>query len=124
MQLFNGKVTKTLQPALIEEALTLSDLFNLSEIASVELLLEAEEQMQYFFGYNRGLTAILLYYDTKKIYLNNLRTLTLTRKGRLWGFDDGFSPEVTTMNTEFVDNLIQNGLITKILSLLSLILKF
>lgn len=107
-----------MQPALVEEALTLSDLFALSEISSVELLLEAEEQMPYFYGYNRGLTAILLYYDAKKIYLNNLRTLTLTRKGRTWEFDESISPEVTNMNTEFVDNLIQNGLITKILSLL------
>lgn len=118
MQLFNGKINKTIQSSVIEEALTLSDLFTLNELACVELLTEAEEQMQYFHGYNRGLTAILLYYDTKKIYVNNLRTLTLARKGRTWVFDETMSTEVTKMNSDFVDGLIQNGLVSKILSIL------
>ena len=72
--------------------------------------------MQYFYGFNRGLTAILLYYDTKKIYVNNLRTLTLARKGRTWVFDESLPQELTKLNSEFVENLVQGGLISKILS--------
>ena len=51
LQLSAGKTNRTIQSDIIEEALTLSDLFSLSEIAAVELLLEAEEQMQYFYGF-------------------------------------------------------------------------
>ena len=54
IQLFDKKLTKTLPTSLVDEAITLSDLFSMSELQSAELLLEAEEQMQYFHGFNRG----------------------------------------------------------------------
>ena len=110
------KIRKTLTPSLIEEALTLSDLFKLNELNSVELLVEAEEQMQYFHGFNRGLTAILLYYDCKKIAVNNLKTLLLARSGRTWVLDENMPNELTSFIYDFIDKLIKEGLIPNILS--------
>ena len=110
------KIRKTLAASLIEEALTLSDLFNLNELSAVELLVEAEDQMQYFHGFNRGLTAILLYYDSKKIAVNSLKTLLLARPGRTWVLDENMPREVTTFIFDLIDRLIQNGLIPKLLS--------
>ena len=110
------KIRKTLTPSLIEEALTLSDLFKLNELNSVELLVEAEEQMQYFHGFNRGLTAILLYYDCKKIAVNNLKTWLLARSGRTWVLDENMPNELTSFIYDFIDKLIKEGLIPNILS--------
>lgn len=101
---------------MIEEAVTLSDLLTMSEISSVELLLEAEEQMQYFHGLNRGLTAILLYYDTKKISIENLKMLTLVRSGRMWVFNDALPNDVTKFASDIIDKQLQDGLISKLLS--------
>lgn len=101
---------------MIEEALTLSDLFGLSEMAAVELLIEAEEQMQYFHGFNRGLTAVLLYYDTKKLAVNNLKSLIMARSGRTWILEESMPVEIVKFVDEFVARLIQNGLLSKILS--------
>jgi hypothetical protein len=112
--------SKRLTKSMIEEALTLSDLFGLSEMAAVELLVEAEEQMQYFHGFNRGLTAVLLYYDSKKVAVNSLKTLILARSGRNWVLDENMPSEVVKFVDEFVNKLIQNGLVSKILGKLEL----
>lgn len=101
---------------MIEEALALSDLFGLSEYASVELLIEAEEQMQFFHGFNRGLTAILLYYDSKKLLVNNLKTIILARPGRTWVLDEDMPNDVSNFIFEYIEKLIQNGLVSKLIS--------
>jgi nuclear pore complex protein Nup205 len=101
---------------MIEEALTISDLFSLSELTSVELLFEAEEQMQYFHGFNRGLTAILLYYDGKRFCVNNLRTLLVARPGRTWTLDENMPNEISNFLNDYVKRLLEKGLISKILS--------
>lgn len=105
-----------MQPSVIEEAIALSDLFTLSELSSVELLIEAEEQMQYFHGFNRGLTAVLLYYDSKKIQMNNLKTLMLVRSGRLWILDENIPSEIINFIDSYVQRLVKNGLIEKMLA--------
>jgi hypothetical protein len=101
---------------MVEEALTISDLFSLSELTSVELLFEAEEQMQYFHGFNRGLTAILLYYDSKRFFVNNLRTLLVARPGRTWALDENLPNEISNFLDDYVNRLLEKGLISKILS--------
>ena len=108
-------VDKILEPSLIEEAITISDLFSLNEYTCVELLLEAESQMQYFYGFNRGLTAILLYYDSKKLMVNCLKTLLSARPGRTWILDESMPNEILDFISEFVNKLIQNGVVKKLL---------
>ncbi len=108
---------KTLEPSLIEEAITISDLFSLNELSCVELLLEAEGQMQYFYGFNRGLTAILLYYDSKKIMINCLKALLSARSGRTWVLDEAMPSEISHFISEYVNKLVQNGVIKKLLGI-------
>lgn len=115
---------KRLTQSLIEEALTLSDLFGVSEMTAVELLMEAEDQMQYFHGFNRGLTAVLLYYDTKKLAVNNLKTLVMARSGRQWVLDAHMPPEIAKFIDDFVAKLINNGLVAKIICTFFLLVDF
>lgn len=116
VQVFGVKMSRTLETALIEEALILSEIFGLNEKSCVELLLEAEEQTQYFYGLNRGLTAILLYYDSKKMAVNSLKTLVMARRGRTWTIDESLPSDVTQFATDFVEDLLRNGLVKKLLA--------
>uniref|UniRef100_A0A1I8FK46 Nuclear pore complex protein n=1 Tax=Macrostomum lignano TaxID=282301 RepID=A0A1I8FK46_9PLAT len=50
----------------IEEAIIVSDLFELNEMAAVELLLTAEGQQPSYPDLTRGLVAVLLYYDQQR----------------------------------------------------------
>ncbi|XP_068134073.1 nuclear pore complex protein Nup205 isoform X2 [Hyperolius riggenbachi] len=109
--------TRVLPEGLIKEAFILSDLFNMGEVAAVELLLAGEHQQPHFPGLTRGLVAVLLYWDGKMCIANSLRTLIQSRKGRT--FTLGLSPEVVTMTTRFTDDLMESGLTQKILTLVS-----
>lgn len=97
--------------------MTISDLFSLNELSAVELLLEAEDQMQYFQGFNRGLTAILLYYDSKKLMVNCLKTLLLARSGRTWILDESIPSNILNFINDFSNKLLQNGVIKKLLGI-------
>lgn len=101
---------------MIEEAVTISDLYGLSEYAAVDLLIEAEEQMQYFHGLNRGLISVLLYYDSKKMLLNSLKAILLARPGRTWVLDENIPTEISNFIFDYVNRLIQGGLVERILS--------
>ncbi len=105
-----------LSTTLIEEALILSDLYNMNELLAVELLLEAETQMQYFPNLTRGLTAILLYYDSKKSIVNTLKLLLVARTGRTWILDDTMPSELTKLINDYTSRLIYDGLIVNLLS--------
>ena len=47
---------------LIEEGLTIIIFFDLNKRHAIQLLIEAEEQLQTYIGFNRGQMAGLLYY--------------------------------------------------------------
>ncbi|XP_072256279.1 nuclear pore complex protein Nup205 [Pyxicephalus adspersus] len=109
--------TQLLPESLIKEAFILSDLFNIGEVAAVELLLAGEHQQPHFPGLTRGLVAVLLYWDGKRCIANSLRTLIQSRKGRTFTLD--LSPEIMAMTTHFTDDLMESGLTQKILTLAS-----
>lgn len=117
IQLDGYKTKHILSVAFIEEAVILSDLYNLNEFTAVELLIEAESQMQFFPGLTRGLTAILLYYDAKKSLVNTLKLLLQARKGRTWSLLDETTcpPELIKFISDFSDKLVYDGLINNIL---------
>ncbi|XP_033629784.1 nuclear pore complex protein Nup205-like [Asterias rubens] len=104
---------KTLPKQFIEEALLISDLFDLNEYAAVELLLSGEQQQPHFPGLARGLVAVLLYYDGRRSIVNALQLLVQSRKGRTWTLE--LDEEVSDLTTRFTDQLIQEGLMHKIL---------
>ena len=99
----------------VEETIILSNIYDLNEQSAVELLLEAETQMQYFPGLTRGLTAILLYYDRKKLIVNTLKTLLLVRSGRTWVLDETIPIDFINFVNHFIDDLIKEGLIGNLL---------
>ncbi|KAM4037197.1 nuclear pore complex protein Nup205 isoform 2-T2 [Anomaloglossus baeobatrachus] len=109
--------TRLLPESLIKETFILSDLFNIGEVAAVELLLAGEHQQPHFPGLTRGLVAVLLYWDGKRCVANSLCTLIQSRKGKTFTMD--LSPEVEAMTTRFTDDLMDSGLAQKILTLVS-----
>lgn len=77
-------------------------------------LSEGEEQLCDYPGLTRGLVSILLYYDSRKSIVQSLRTLIQARAGFTWTLE--LEPDVTEVITKYVDQLVEEGLIEKILS--------
>uniref|UniRef100_A0A668A7E8 Nucleoporin 205 n=1 Tax=Myripristis murdjan TaxID=586833 RepID=A0A668A7E8_9TELE len=67
--------SRLLPEQLLTEAFILSDLFDIGELAALELLLAGEHQQPHFPGLTRGLVAVLLYWDGKFCVANSLRSL-------------------------------------------------
>ncbi|KAG1674320.1 Nuclear pore complex protein Nup205 [Nymphon striatum] len=104
---------------LIDESLILSDMFQLNELTSLELLISGEQQLSQFPGLTRGLVAVLLYYDGRRVLVNALRTLMQARDGHVWTL--GLSNELVTMVTRFTDQLIEGHLISTLLEQIQII---
>nr|XP_045244264.1 nuclear pore complex protein Nup205 isoform X3 [Macaca fascicularis] len=109
--------TRLLPEQLIKEAFILSDLFDIGELAAVELLLAGEHQQPHFPGLTRGLVAVLLYWDGKRCIANSLKALIQSRRGKTWTLE--LSPELASMTTRFTDELMEQGLTYKVLTLVS-----
>uniref|UniRef100_A0A2K6V1B0 Nucleoporin 205 n=1 Tax=Saimiri boliviensis boliviensis TaxID=39432 RepID=A0A2K6V1B0_SAIBB len=109
--------TRLLPEQLIKEAFILSDLFDIGELAAVELLLSGEHQQPHFPGLTRGLVAVLLYWDGKRCIANSLKALIQSRRGKTWTLE--LSPELVSMTTRFTDELMEQGLTYKVLTLVS-----
>ncbi|XP_007951107.1 nuclear pore complex protein Nup205 [Orycteropus afer afer] len=109
--------TRLLPEQLIKEAFVLSDLFDIGELAAVELLLAGEHQQPHFPGLTRGLVAVLLYWDGKRCIANSLKALIQSRRGKTWTLE--LSPELVSMTTHFTDELMEQGLTYKVLTLVS-----
>jgi nuclear pore complex protein Nup205 len=75
---------------------------------------EGEAQQPYYPGLPRGLVAILLYYDGKVCLAQAMRTMLQARAGRTWVLP-GLSSDVIHTITSVTDQLIEEGLIGKIL---------
>nr|XP_021323309.1 nuclear pore complex protein Nup205 isoform X1 [Danio rerio] len=108
---------RLLPEQLISEAFILSDLFDLGELAALELLLAGEHQQPHFPGLTRGLVAVLLYWDGKRCVANSLRSLIQSRHGKTFTLD--LSPELVNLTTRFTDELMAQGLTKQILNLVS-----
>uniref|UniRef100_A0A8C5ESB0 Nucleoporin 205 n=1 Tax=Gouania willdenowi TaxID=441366 RepID=A0A8C5ESB0_GOUWI len=109
--------SRLLPEQLLTEAFILSDLFDIGELAALELLLAGEQQQPYFPGLTRGLVAVLLYWDGKLCMANSLRTLIQSRHGKTFTLD--LSGELVALTTRFTDELMNQGLTKRILSLVS-----
>lgn len=69
--------------------------------------------MPYYPGMTRGLVAVLLYYDGRKSIATALRALVQARRGISWTLDT--SEEVVTYITQYTQELMEYGLISRIL---------
>lgn len=71
----------------------------------------------FFIGLPRGLVAILLYYDGRKAIVSALRILVQSRKGVSWCTQ---CPDTLTETvTIYTDQLVNSGLLNKIINLLT-----
>uniref|UniRef100_H3C417 Nucleoporin 205 n=1 Tax=Tetraodon nigroviridis TaxID=99883 RepID=H3C417_TETNG len=104
---------------LLKEAFILSDLFDIGELTALELLLagKGEQQQPHFPGLTRGLVAVLLYWDGKLCVANSLRSLMQSRHGKTFTLD--LSEELVALTTRFTDELMNQGLTKRILTLAS-----
>ncbi|XP_040893466.1 nuclear pore complex protein Nup205 isoform X1 [Toxotes jaculatrix] len=109
--------SRLLPEQLLTEAFILSDLFDVGELAALELLLAGEQQQPHFPGLTRGLVAVLLYWDGKLCVANSLRTLIQSRHGKTFTLD--LSGELVALTTRFTDELMSQGLTKRILTLVS-----
>ncbi|KAF3689084.1 Nuclear pore complex protein Nup205 205 kDa nucleoporin Nucleoporin Nup205 [Channa argus] len=109
--------SRLLPEQLLTEAFILSDLFDIGELAALELLLAGEHQQPHFQGLTRGLVAVLLYWDGKLCIANSLRTLIQSRHGKTFTLD--LSGELVALTTRFTDELMSQGLTRRILTLVS-----
>ncbi|XP_055955132.1 nuclear pore complex protein Nup205 [Patella vulgata] len=108
--------TQTLSQQFISEALIISDLFDMNELAAVELLMAGENQLPNYPGLTRGLVAVLLYYDGRRSLVNSLRAMIQAREGRTWSL--GVPSDVVYIITQFTDQLIEEGIVNKILDVI------
>ncbi|VDO72146.1 unnamed protein product [Haemonchus placei] len=68
-------VKVTLDQALCDETMIISDIFNLNEMDALELVLSGESQRIHFDCLNRGLIAVVCYYDVHRLLAVILRTM-------------------------------------------------
>lgn len=109
----------TLPQHFVDEALLLSDILDLNEFSSVDLLIAGEQQQPRYPGWSRGLVAVILYHDGRRVFLQCLDALVQARQGRNWQV--GVSEELSALATAFTDGLIKvlRSTCTCILCLLS-----
>lgn len=104
------------QKSRVEEAMILSDMFELNESTSWELLLAAESVLGDHPGLTRGLVAVLMYYDGRKLLVDSLKAIILGSGGASWTL--GAGPDVRDLLTRFTATLVDRGLVSQILALL------
>ena len=92
----------------MEETFILSELFQLNEISSLQLLLKGEEQMPEYAGLSRGLVAVLLYYDARKALVQSLRTLIQGRRGLTWTLE--LAEDISELATNYTQQLLELGM--------------
>nr|CAD7434744.1 unnamed protein product [Timema monikensis] len=111
-----GMGYQILSKELVDEAIIISDMFDLNEILAIDLLCTAQQQLLFHPGLNRGLVAILLYYDGRKALVSALRSLVHVRKGFSWA--GNYPPEIVDYITLYTNKLMEDGVLLKILDLL------
>ncbi len=74
-----------------------------------------EEQLNEYPGLTRGLVSVLLYYDARKALAQSLRTLIQGREGLTWTLE--LPAEVTELISHFTGQLVEDGMVEKILSM-------
>ncbi|KAL4083012.1 hypothetical protein QTP88_028342 [Uroleucon formosanum] len=106
----------TLTKDMAEEVLILSDMYDLDELISLELLNTARDQNQKYPKLCRGLVAILLYYNAHRRLVSSLRLLIKGSIGRTW--IPRIDAKYAKYLGKFVDRLMKNGLFINILIIL------
>lgn len=107
---------QVLSKELYQEAIILSDMFEINEMIALDLLCTAQIQMPYYPSLPRGLVAVLLYYDGRKALVTTLLYLVQARTGVQWCVK--VNPDIAKFITDYTDQLMEDGLFNRIFELL------
>ncbi|XP_046996965.1 nuclear pore complex protein Nup205 [Schistocerca americana] len=107
---------QTLSKEIVDEAIIISDMYDLNEFVALDLLCTAQQRMPHHPGLPRGLVAVLLYYDGRRALVYALRALVQARNGISWTVSS--TEEVTRYITRYTQELMDHGVINRILGLL------
>ncbi|KAI5710857.1 hypothetical protein M8J75_012010 [Diaphorina citri] len=107
----------SLPQEIVDEAITLSNMYNLDEQVALDLLCTAQQRCADYPGIPRGPVAILLYYDAHFALATTLKMLVHGHQGLRW--ESNCSPDVQKCVTKFVDELVNDGLFEAIFAALS-----
>ncbi|KAH8290089.1 hypothetical protein KR044_013111, partial [Drosophila immigrans] len=106
--LLAGQTRKVeLSQELIDEAIIISDMFDLDEIFALELLCTAQRQQVHHPGLPRGLVAVLLYYDGRKAIACTLRDMFQAVSGVAWSTD--LPRDITALINNYSQNLVDDS---------------
>ncbi|KRX39933.1 Nuclear pore complex protein [Trichinella murrelli] len=98
-----------LSTTVINEALIISDTFDLNEIAAVDLLYLGERENFKQYGFTRGLCAVYLFFKRSWYFAEALRAIALNIKGRRWACDRPLA--ITVLLSEYMAQLLSSGLL-------------
>ncbi|KAA0187581.1 hypothetical protein HAZT_HAZT007786 [Hyalella azteca] len=103
--------------ALVREALLISDMYSLNELAALSLLKAAEEEKTLYPGMPRGLIAVLFYYDSKENFANAFKTLLQARQGISWTLLEG-NEELSLSITRYLKPMLTLNMVDRILEVI------
>ncbi|XP_026324048.1 nuclear pore complex protein Nup205 [Hyposmocoma kahamanoa] len=102
-----------LSKELVDEAIIISDMYNVNEYLALELLHTAQRQLPRHPGLPRGLVAVLLYYDGRRALVQALKELVMSTQGVCWSINA--REEIVNYVTRYVEQLISDGLLGNVL---------
>ncbi|GBP17317.1 Nuclear pore complex protein Nup205 [Eumeta japonica] len=105
-----------LSKELVDEAIIISDMYNVNEYLALELLHTAQRQLPRHPGLSRGLLAVVLYYDGKRAIAQALKELVMACEGISWCINA--REEVVAYVTRYIEQLITDGLLNNTLDAL------
>ncbi|XP_059051373.1 nuclear pore complex protein Nup205 [Achroia grisella] len=97
-----------LSKELVDEAIIISDMYNVNEYLALELLHTAQRQSPRHPGLPRGLVAILLLYDGRQALVQALKELVMARDGVCWSINA--REEIVNYVSRYVEQLVGDGL--------------
>lgn len=95
----------------------MSQMFDLNELSSLELIIAGENQESRFAGLTRGPIAVLLYLDGRKCLLKALHTLVESSSGRTWS--SKLSRDLSRVINRFIEDLKVEGVVSQCIDQLS-----
>ncbi|KRY75824.1 Nuclear pore complex protein [Trichinella pseudospiralis] len=98
-----------LSATVINEALIMSNTFDLNEIAAVDLLYLGERENFRQYGFTRGLCAVYLFFKRSWYFAEALRAIALNMKGRRWECDRPLATML--LLSEYMTQLLSSGLL-------------
>jgi len=112
-----NRVKTTIPQIMIDEALLMSEMFELNELSALELIIAGENQESRFAGLTRGPIAVLLYLDGRKSLLSALHSLVQASAGRTWSLK--VNRDSSRVINRFTEELKNEGIIMQCIDQLS-----